>query len=800
MEKPKCSIAGRVGGERTAEGWLPFRPLLPFAAAWLIVGWYGAQQAAAQAPPVPLFVPQTATGTATKVEEKTEEEPAPAVVRGEPAVEEVQEVQRDIPVDGRIVRNLGTWLPHNRKTERPPGLWQFYMHGVADHFAAHIGWRDLFGGGQRPGQWLDPSAAGIKNPFKESPVPALKLGPGTSFAPAKPVPIKLGLYAGQTLRFFVWVRGENAGLPDDCWYGPPGMDVILSNASGEPIHESVSRIKTQGTFPWHCYYCDVAIPAGPVGGSPAAGAEGDAAAGDSGASAGVATGVSVRFTNPGRGTAWFSTLSWEPVGPGNTYTDNEKQDPLTGSLAFNTRFDELPYHLRWGRGTAYQWQFFVGDRSLVSGQPYNLTTVAGVRQYFEQRASKDPQHLVHGIAPLADWYHVGNQLLLLPAFEENWASGVAEVVLSGQDAATGFWGAGMFPRSMAVTWHIVNGLFGEVRIPRTDREDVQTPWLSLDGAKLPHVGRIIDTVLDMQVTYEVNGQRVKAGWSLDCYHFLDKRLRGKRAENRCSLVTTSNAVGLLRMLCRSAGRGDQNRVEDAIKQALRYVLDHCVTPEGLWKQNDTDKVVTTSQFLPQLIDRSPFLERRVSAVLGGPLVSASAVVNGECTLTWESPSEEHASVRIYAVPEDTHLAEMNEAHLVGCIQRVGTTLTQMDPLIVVEAFRQASWMRWQLQWDCLGPSAYTQWKLSLLQRPLPISVNAQPLRVRIVDASSKAVYVTGVNWYGEESRPERVNITVEQAAFGAEGAAGADGQTGTAEGGKSAETPGDGAGAPGEAE
>ncbi len=680
-----------------------------------------------------------------------ESEPEPPVT---PSVESL--LHKEMAVDSCIVRHPGPWFPSTRKQRRPPALWRHYSHGVIDYFAEHVGWSELLGDGQNGRRLLDPKAT-IETPFKQSMLPALKLGPKSAIECKKPLRINMVEAGGRALRVFVWMKGKGVGDAGDSWGSPPGMALMLRDAGGKVLRHVPAHMKTQGTFPWHCYYADVTLP----GRRPVAAADADK---DSDAvAAGAACSVYLAFSNPQAGTAWFSTVSWEWVDVANTYSDAEKQDPFTGSMAFNASYDELPHHLRWGRGMRHKWLFLTGDKRRVPGQAYNVTTADGIRAYYSGKARKNMLHMQYAIPLLGAWYHCGKEHDLLPPFEQDWAAAFAKVLIQAQDEETGLWGTADVPRSMAVTWRIVDGLFGSPRIPREDCDDRLTPWLTLGAKEIPRAERIIATVLGMQSTYRTkSGRSANAAWNLESYHFKSSSRRSQQAASRCSLASTSNAIGLMRMASRHGSSGLRARVYDSVQDALKHVLDECVTRSWLWKQNDTDKAPTTDAYLPQIIERSAYLERRIRPLFGGPRLEASPVKKGAFTVAWQSPADPFVSARIYAVPKDAAAGTATEEHLIGIIQRPARKLTQMDPFIAVETLRHASRTRWGTAWNFMGENTYTTSKLSMLKTPLALSIDAKPLPLTVKGIARLDLYVSGVTWYGEECRLAPVPLVIEE--------------------------------------
>ncbi len=727
-----------------------------------------------------------------------------AAAEAEPEEEENNGAEGEDEVDYSKIQvgefaifNNNPGQPRIRKETRDPQLWRFFMHGVADFFAKPVPWSQVFGGEQDPARWLDPATV-VRTPVKVSPMPSLKLGAGQSlFLDNALIPSEeLDELKGTGIRVFVWMQATDAGMGGDLWNDPPGMDLVRIGLDGRAVQTVPASMKTRGTFPWHCYYSDIWVPrelGAPEGGSQdVSGTEVEDAEGDGEKSAPEkyrSKGVYIRLFNPVGGTVWFSNLSWEKLTAENTYDLMEKQDPITGSMAPNPQFDELPLHLCWGQGQRYRWQFLLGRQGGAAGIP-DLSSVAGFKNYYLNTAKKDVHHLLLGVRNLADWYHHGSRLGLLPAFQEKWLQGVREVIVADQDEASGLWGYEGSPKSVAVTYAFVEGLFGATRIRRTDRKPISMPWRAFSGGDVPRALQIADTVLGMQASVEP-GSREKAGWGLFAYDF---REEGElEPPVRCSLAATANAMYLLRLCSPHLGRSYQSRVKEAIGQATDYVLKHCLTPSGLWRQSDVEARVTSPAFMPQLIEATYLLERRTVISLKSPVVEVPPVVKKRFSITWKDPDSAAVSLRVYAPPKDVLPEDLDEQHLVGIIQRTGEGLLEQDPLLMVRTMRNAAKDFWGLPWSG-GLLEYTVWKMGLLREDLVVANRAEELTVKLEDPQAVALYVETANAKGECSRPVKVPFTVREPLPGEDDEEEGEGE-GEAEGGEAEEEEEDDGGA-----
>ena len=619
-----------------------------------------------------------------------------------------------------------------RKTGRPAALWQAYMHGVVDQFAKQIKLQSLYRTDESSAALFDPDQIPVTALATVS-APSVRLEAGTVLEADAKLPIVISSWRGKQLRLFVWMKGKGTGLAGDSWGSAPGMDVLFKAADGTVLAAAPAHMKTLGTFPWHCYYRDVVMPI----------TEG-------------LEGVYVRFHNRGAGTAWFAGLAWEAVGLQNTFSADEKQDPATGSLAPNPKFDELPAHLRWGKARRYDWKFFRGPAGGAPGIGFDLTTVAGFRDYYRSRAKQDRQHMCQAVRFLADWYHHGTRAQLLPPMEDGWLAGVAAVIVADQDPETGFWGFEGTPRSMAVTWSLVDGLFGARRIRRPDREDVPMPWLSI-GVPLPHSDRIIDTVLAMQQR-SGNGtsqDSPRQAWTLAAYDYAGDEKTRIAGPDTC-LAATSNAIELLRIAVRHTEPGRYEDVHAAVRAAVGAVLDKCVTTNALWKQLETDTAPTTGAFMPRIIANSMILEGRINEQMQPPTVAVTRIRDGVWGFDWVASLPEVVAVRIYVAPAGTRPDQLSEPYLAGIIQRSQGRPAEIDPIVATNRLKMASRPRWGTNWDPMGAATYTSFKLDRMVRPPAVRQAGDVLELELPDPARSEVYVAAVSRYGELSRPRRL--------------------------------------------
>ena len=647
----------------------------------------------------------------------------------QPALMAESPAARTVRVGKHKVVNVGPWRPETRKENRAPELWQHYMHGVVDHFATPVPWEDLFGPEQDASKWLAADAT-LDTRFKTSTMPAVRIKGERGVALGRPLPLDMALVRGKRVRLFVWLRGEDVGARNNCWHAP-SMWVSMRDEAGRVLSGRDSYFQTQRTFPWHCYYADRFVPR-------------------------QAGGIYVRLFNKFHGRAYFSTLSWEVVAPANTYSVDERQDPFSGSLAFNTRYDEMPYHLKHGTLSArrYRWMFVKGAAIGLVGQRYDITTHAGFRKYYFEHAKKEPEHMNHAILYMQAMYRTGMKHRLLPPMEEGWLKNFARIIIDDQDPKTGFWHDG-WDLSLGLTFHLCDMHFRYYGIPRPDRPD-RVYGMDLGLRRIPRADRIIDTVLMMQSSYtDEAGVTRKAAWNSAAYRYTTTP---DAYPQKCYLGTTWDAINLMRSAARYVDAEGQKKVYESVKAAWRYVLHKCVQDDGAWKQRDTDRHPTAGDYMQGLMRDVSWLERRVVPELPAPDVSLEPRGAGRYGLVWQPGPAVQNSVRIYVVDKGVGRAKVNESCLVGIIHRTGHRLHEMDPFLAVQEIRRVGRERWGWPAELPAPThwrgkKYLPWKLRMIRYPLARADDARPIVLKIDNPAAKQVYVSAASWYGEESEP-----------------------------------------------
>ena len=636
--------------------------------------------------------------------------------------------------DKAQVVNIGSFSSAQRKDNRPRDLWRWYMHGVVDHFATPVPWEDLLPADSPAARRLVKNRP-IDTPYKKVTGTAVRCPGSTRVDFPKPLPIDMAQARGKRIRLFVWLEGVDAGARNNCWHGPD-MRVTIRDAKGRPLASREGYFQTQRTYPYHCYYTETFVPK-------------------------QAAGVHVAVYNKFCGVAYFSALSWEFVGKANTYSNDEKQDPETGSLAFNPLYQEMPYHLKWGHGYRYPWRFVLGKDAGLVGQPYNITTHEGFRRYYVEEAKTEPEHMNHAILYMQQMYRVGTAKKMLPPLEPGWLENFARILIDDQDPETGYWHDGT-DLSLGLTFHLCDMHFRYLGVTHRDRPPRTYLGQDLGLKRVPRADRIIRTTLRQQSSYvDKAGIRRRAAWNTKAYRFTTEP--DKYAE-KCYLATTWDAIYLLQLAANYVDDAGKAEVYEAIKASFRYVLRFNVLENGVYKQHDTDKHPTNGNYMGGIMQDSNWLDRKLLPDLPPP--SAKVTQTGAAaTVTWATPGAEQNSLRIYGAPPGTLGKDLNATHLVGIIHRTGKRVWEMDPFLAVQHIRRAASERWGSGMNL--PSAdhwrgkkYLPWKLRQIaydaKWSLPHTNNAQPLR--LPRAPGIALYVSTANWYGEESVPVPVAV------------------------------------------
>lgn len=591
--------------------------------------------------------------------------------------------------------------PENRRENRPVDLWRTYMHGVVDTFATPLSPRF---------QKAAKLPAKIETPYLTCDTEAFEVPKGKSFLSA--TVLNLEKFRGRTVRFFYWMRGFDTGAKPvvNSYHDAPQFYVVIKDGKDRTLSKNISHNGAVGTYPWHCYYRDVFIPP-------------------------TASRARLQIENRNGGRAEFARFSYEPVGPENTYTGNERQDPDTGSVAAFPWYEPINFHFfAKPFGTKHVWNFLRGPAAGMTGQPYDLTTIDGLRRYFEESVKTDLDQMNHGVMYFPMRYHQAKEANALPPMAEGWLEELGRLILADQDPATGYWGTRAIPKSMSVTFHYTDMLFS-FGVERYDAEAQPDPRRCL-AESMPHAEAMVRTTLKLQS--KKDGKL--AAWPAASYNFTENPDAGRSG---CQLGSTMNAIRLLRICRRFVPPELQQEIDRSVEAAFRYALATVIMPDGVYKQQDVDAVPTRAAYWPNIIEYSRYLEPRRDATLPAPQLTR----NGDGSLVCRSWPERQNSIRLYALAEGE---TPSNSRLCGIISRGSEKITELDPILATRRMAEAARNNW-------GPRAFPSrgymYDKVFRQPPkqLPAASGEEPLAVTV--PAGKQLYAATVDWYGAESDP-----------------------------------------------
>lgn len=615
----------------------------------------------------------------------------------------------------------------NRKDGRPIELWKDYMHGITDNYATPIDMEKIVS--ENPALTRN-VAKGVSlcPPGKKSSQPVLKVDKSNSVS--FPLPLPFDKIKGKNIRFFYWIKGYKTA--DDLGWHAPNIVLTLKDASGKIIYSRDSTYHTAGTFPWHCYFYEYFIPKN-------------------------AESAQLKFYNRFRGTAWFACPSWELIVPNsqNDYSKEERQDPVTGSLAPNTLYDQMPEHLR-QFANKYDWNFVKGG---LPGQPYDITTRDGFRRYYFEKAKKCPEHMNHAILYMGLMYHNGKKNGRLPKLEDGWLDNFRKILMDDQDSATGYWHDGK-ALSLGLTFHICNMFFRYYEMPRADREDIVKPEMGL-VKYVPRAEEIVLQTLRQQSTWtDGEGKKRPASWNKEAYRYT---LTPDNYKSKSYLGSAWDAIYLLRLSGRYVKPELQSRIYESVKESLRYMLEYNVLPDGSWMQHDTDTHVTIYSYVYRILADTAWLERKIDPKRPCPSAKIRRLADGKnIEISWK-PDADSCSLRIYIAPKDLSSDKLNERHLAGVIQSQGHKFYEMDPIIATDKMIAQAIKRFGPKMKLPPENTwqgkdYLPWKMRMIKRPLPMTEDNAPLTLHFPEPEKYTVYAGNSNWYGEESMPVELKV------------------------------------------
>ena len=601
--------------------------------------------------------------------------------------------------------------------ERSPELWRTYMHGIVPDQAVSISIREIVKQNPESGKFVS---------HREM------LGHEPSFRILKnsqltvTLPINLVDCKGSKIRLFYWCKGIKVGWGNG-WHAP-WLVLIAQDRSRKNLFAREAWFHTEGTYPWYCYYVECFLPA-------------------------ETERFAIRFYTP-NGIAYFSGFAWEKITPENTYDNNYKQDPVSGSLAPNIYYDQMPEHMTYGYGNRYPFRWMLGNKIGLVGQPDDITTLSGFTHYFHTKGIKKPEHLNHAILHLGNAYRFGLKNKLLPPMEEGWLENFRNLLLEAQDSRTGYWHDGK-SLSLGATFHICNMHFRYHELARSDRGDIIKPSFALLNT-VPRADAIVRQTLRQQSSWrDSKGVLRKAAWNRAAYGYTENPDSGK---SKCYMGSTWDAIYLLRLAGRHVQKPEvRNEIYIAIKDAFFYMLNHMILPDGNWRKEDISDNPDFS-YVTMIFQDSHYLERRIFRNF--PQCQATAQLNGERAVIHVKIPDQMDSARIYAVPISVPVEKVDERYLIGIIQKRGRVFSEMDPWVVYQICDRAAQKRFGRPIFKGGGSkdGYLSWKLNLVNLPIPFTCNEKPL-ISKMDLEGKKLYVSTCNWYGEESIPIEVHIS-----------------------------------------
>lgn len=607
--------------------------------------------------------------------------------------------------------------PAERKSDRPTELWRYYMHGVGDFFATPF--EASFKSELMVREQID-------TPYFKHDAAVVRLEPGTVIH-SEALPIDLSSLKGKQLRIHYWMRGETVDRTPvrNSYSDAPQLLVVLRDDKGRQLSAITSHNGGVGNFPWHGYYQDTLI-------SPRAAS------------------IHLRLRNSKSRQAWFGRFSWELIDESNSYSQNEKQEPETGSLAAFPWYEPINFHLfAKPPGTQHVWNFLRGPSAGMIGQPYDLTTLEGLRNYYRESVKVDLDQMNHGIMYFPMRYHQAKDANVLPKMEDGWLEEVGRLVIADQDPETGYWGTKWLPQSMSVTFHFIDMLFA-FGIDRYDEAAKPDPKRCI-APTLPHPEQIVKTTFKLQSTYEAEGTKKLAAWNQAAYNFTDNP---DASRSRCALGTSMNAIRMLR-ICRSFVKPEtQREIDVSVKAAFRYIMDNCVNSDWLWTQQDIDTVTSKPAYFMNIINFSHYLEKRYDAQVPIPELSMEKTPDG-IRICWRKWRDGQNSFRFY-VTDDTRggVDGLKTEMIVAIINRGEKRPTEVDPLIAVRNCVNAGEENWKLSipWH----SRIVREMKALNQQIMVRTASEEVLIPEKLIPQGHSLTATAVDWYGAESAPVEI--------------------------------------------
>jgi len=554
-------------------------------------------------------------------------------------------------------------------------------------------------------------------------------------------------YAGRTLRVFAWIRGDEITAQESLWMGAPSMKLELYDGLGNIAATAESLFKTRGTFPWHCYYLDIAVPknvqftdsASKKGGKKKA--KDGAAATDNDAdqlailssvvdnmTATVTTsrkpGLYLTLSNYGGGYAWFAGLSYAAANDaaGSRVAEN-------GCYAPNADYDELPMMLFFGVDAKQKWSFLNGNS--IQG---SLLSVEGIRTYLKENGH-DWLHLQCGIANLPFIYNTAGKNA---AFDDGWMDAFAAGLEELQDPSTGFWLVNGKINILANA-ALVNGCYAPTAISHAGIV-IETPQYSMGAnRKLKYADKMIATLLFNRISEEI------LAWSADDSDNVD-------------MATTAAACQLLARAADALGEADpfavkaREAIADAWKCAQRNLMVN--DGKGLWKDNSlSNNASATGKGFLELVEATTCLDDCYNDALPRPQLEATISESdaNKVVVQWRKPEKELVAVRVFYGPKPGKKSKgMSNIYLVGIIERRAGA----DAIQTVRKSVEAGRRQWGITPEKVG-AYYLDAKIKALPKKYAVALAGKgTLKASVpadlpAEATDMGFYACGVNAAGE---------------------------------------------------
>lgn len=585
---------------------------------------------------------------------------------------------------------------------------------------------------------------------------------------------------GRTIRFYVWICGEEIEASGNLWLGAPAVRIFLNDANGNHLAGAESLFKTRGTYPWHCYYIDFAVPknaqlpandsaveqeasaAGQVAAVAEDGIDDDFDAlfselglddGNAAAQRPVtASGLYLELSCRGGGRAHFGGLNYEVLPAGYSDRRDSMRDAASGTYAPNPQYDELPMMLMYGLDADAPWKFMDGNNAFES-----LKSRDGLDSYLDKNHG-DWLQMQYGIAKLPYIYVTGRALKLADGFESGWLDHLNEKLNAYQDDKTGLWVCGGSP-NIAVSAAIVNGCYSPASRKRSDVKSEATPWNAAgDHAKLHFADRIIATLLKCRI----DGT---AAWNRFCLQ--EGEFSGNADRRTPDLATTTAAMQLLARAAEQFSPADRQygEAQNAIRDAWYYCAENFVMPSknGLWREKADDLMPSRSgAFFFDLIESTRLLEQRVNPSLQAPAITATRIVGDreQLAIEWDGKGAGIVAIRIYCAGGQANKELLTDKNLIGIIEKQAGTFSAGDPYVTIRTIAESARRHWGITPAVMGAS-YLEEKLNAISRKIAIGVAGKKLTVQPPsellyqeedDGGSEDTlkfYLAGVNSYGE---------------------------------------------------